>query len=62
MLNHLQVLIRIYSVEKNLNASRPSEHPPVTTVVVTTVVVRGENVKTFGGDHRLQRDSPTLYC
>ena len=27
-----------------LNASRPSEHPPV----------RGENVKTFRWDHRLQ--------
>ena len=29
-------------LEKNLNASRPSEHPPV----------RGENVKTFRWDHR----------
>ena len=29
---------------KNLNASRPSEHPPV----------RGGNVKTFRWDHRLQ--------
>ena len=33
-----------YCVKKNLNASRPSEHPPV----------RGENVKTFRWDHRLQ--------
>ena len=31
-------------VFKNLNASKPSEHPPV----------RGENVKTFRWDHRLQ--------
>ena len=31
-------------VKKNLNASRPSEHPPV----------KGENVKTFGWDQRLQ--------
>ena len=32
-------------LKKNLNASRPSEHPPV----------RGENVKTFSRwDHRLQ--------
>ena len=30
--------------KKNLNAPRPSEHPPV----------RGENVKTFRWDHRLQ--------
>ena len=30
--------------KKNLNASRPSEHPPV----------RGENVKTFRRDHRLE--------
>ena len=30
------------SLKQNLNASRPSEHPPV----------RGENVKTFGWDHR----------
>ena len=30
-------------LKKNLNASRPSEHP-----------VRGENVKTFRWDHRLQ--------
>ena len=31
-------------VKKNLNAPRPSEHPPV----------RGENVKTFRWDHRPQ--------
>ena len=30
--------------KKKLNASRPSEYPPV----------RGENVKTFRWDHRLQ--------
>ena len=34
---------------KNLNASRPSEHPPV----------RGRNVKTFRWNHRLQR--PNLF-
>ena len=39
------MLLLLYSyLNKNLNASRPSEHPPV----------RGENVKTFGWDHRLQ--------
>ena len=31
-------------LKKNLNASRPSEHPPA----------RGKNVKTFGWDHGLQ--------
>ena len=31
-------------LKKNLNAPRPSEHPPV----------RGKNVKTFRWDHRLQ--------
>ena len=31
-------------LKKKLNAPRPSEHPPV----------RGENVKTFRWDHRLQ--------
>ena len=31
-------------LKKNVNASRPSEHPSI----------RGENVKTFGWDHRLQ--------
>ena len=34
-------------LKKNLNASRPSEHPPV----------RGENVKTFRWDHRLQKQN-----
>ena len=34
-------------LKKNLDASRHSEHPPV----------RGENVKTFRWDHRLQRPS-----
>ena len=31
-------------LKKNLNASRPSEHPSV----------RGGNIKTIGWDHRLQ--------
>ena len=31
-------------LKKNVNASRPSEHPSVS----------GENVKTFRSDHRLQ--------
>ena len=31
-------------LKKNLNVSRPSEHPPV----------RGKNVKTFRWDYRLQ--------
>ena len=35
---------RCCCLKENLNASRPSEHPPV----------RGENVKRFGWDHRLQ--------
>ena len=35
---------QIYCLKKNMTASRPSEHPPV----------RGENVKTFRWDHRLQ--------
>ena len=35
------------SLKKNLNVSRPSEHPPV----------RGENVKTFRWDHGLQRQN-----
>ena len=35
------------SLKKNLNAPRPSEHPPV----------RGKNVKTFRWDHRLQRQN-----
>ena len=34
-------------LKKNLNASRPSEH----------LQVRGENVKTFRGGHRLQRQN-----
>ena len=34
----------VKSLKKNLNASRPSEHPPV----------RGGNIKTFMWDHRLQ--------
>ena len=33
-----------YCLKKNQNAPRPFEHPPV----------RGENVKTFRWDHRLQ--------
>ena len=33
-----------WRLKKNLNASRPSEHPPA----------RGENVRTFRWDHRLQ--------
>ena len=38
-------LIYIYCcLKKNQDAPRPSEHPPV----------RGENVKTFRWDHRLQ--------
>ena len=35
---------RVSCLNKNLNEPRPSEHPPV----------RGENVKTFRWDHRLQ--------
>ena len=38
---------RTCSLKKNLNASRPSGHPPV----------RGENVTTFRWDHRLQRQN-----
>ena len=34
-------------LKKNLNASRPSEHPPV----------RGKNVKIFRWDYRLQRQN-----
>ena len=37
-------LDRLGFLKKNLNASRPSEHPPV----------RRKNVKTFRWDHRLQ--------
>ena len=38
------LLLTAWSSKKNLNASRSSEHPPV----------KGENVKTFRWDHRLQ--------
>ena len=40
---------KIHCLKKNMNASRPSEHPPV----------RGENVKTFSGwyHNRLQRQN-----
>ena len=34
-------------LKKNLNTSRPSEHPPV----------RGKNLATFRWDHRLQRQT-----
>ena len=34
-------------LKKNLNAFKPSEHPPV----------RGQNVKTFRWDHRLRRQN-----
>ena len=37
----------VWCLKKNLNASRPSEHP----------LVRGENVKTFRWDHRLQKQN-----
>ena len=37
----------IHCLKKNLNASRPSEHPSV----------GGGNVKTFRWDHRLQRQN-----
>ena len=40
-----------YFLKRNPNASRPSEHPPV----------RGENVKTFRWDHRLQIQYYDLY-
>ena len=36
-----------FSLKKNLNASRPFEHPPV----------RGKNVKTFRWGYRLQRQN-----
>ena len=39
-----RALVLYYYLKKNLNASRPSEHPPV----------RGKNVKTFRWDRRLQ--------
>ena len=38
--------------KKNLNAFRSSGHPPV----------RGENVKTFRWDHRLQRPNRFMVC
>ena len=37
-------------LKKHLNASRPSEHPPV----------RGENVKTFRWDHHVQTTTVLL--
>ena len=37
--------------KENLNASRPSEHPPV----------RGENAKTFRWDHRLQTQTSSWH-
>ena len=40
-------LNNIHCLKKNLNASRPSEHPSV----------GGESVKTFRWDHRLQRQN-----
>ena len=43
-------LLDSLSYLQNLNASRPSEHPPV----------RGKNVKTFTWDHRLQRQNPFM--
>ena len=39
-------------LKKKLNASRPSEHPPV----------RGKSVKTFRLDHRLQRHNQRIGC
>ena len=39
--------IHTYVLKKKMNAPRPSEHPPV----------RGENVKTFRWDHRLERQN-----
>ena len=44
---------KVRVLKKNLNgSSRPSEHPPV----------RGENVKTFRWDHRLQRQNLFMAC
>ena len=40
-----------YCLKKNLNASRPSEHPPV----------RRKNVKTFRWDHKLQINTKLLH-
>ena len=39
----LILLLYVMCLQKNQNAARPSEHPPV----------RGENVKTFRWDHSL---------
>ena len=44
---HISAQTRGAPLKKNLNASRPSEHPPV----------RGKNVKTFRWDHRLQKEN-----
>ena len=44
MPNVCTVLASYVFLKKNLNAPRPSEHPPV----------RGNNIKTFRWDHRLQ--------
>ena len=41
------LLVELLALKKNLNASRPPEHP----------LVRGENVKMFRWDHRLQRQN-----
>ena len=41
-----------FCLKKNLNAPRPSDHPPV----------RGKNVKTFRWDHRLQIQNLLLLC
>ena len=43
----MSIIVIYIFFKKNLNASRPSEHPSV----------RGENVKTLKWDHRLQRRS-----
>ena len=51
LLHILDFTVELYwcvlSLKKNLNASRPSEHPPV----------RGGNVKKFRWDHRLHRQN-----
>ena len=41
----------MHCLKKNLNASRPSEHPPVRG---------GGDVETFRWDHKLQRQSPFM--
>ena len=43
MVHSMYILLNYRCVRENMDASRPSEHPPV----------RGENVKTFRWDHRL---------